>query len=423
MCGIRKRKYLSLVGVMGVMLAIGTLLFALGPRRKEGSAPLLQESVKASAQAYYNQAEALWRQGQVLDAAGYLWRALELDPNHLDALILYADIVLAHQAYEEAVIYYERALALMPPERETKSLLMSLGNAYQGKGDLAKAQEIYESLLQKEPKDPQLLLALGDVHFAQNAYAQAESYYRDALAQVATPYVQIKLGNTYLAQNKLNEAEEIFTEALKTTSAAEAHLGLGEIYMRRGENGKALQQYREGFKAAGPAVAPQAQYQLKSQLGERILELEPDDVSTRFELAELYQEQHVFEAAIEHYQKILAYRLAPEERLRALQGLGESYLGRADYESAKVHFKAALKIAETTQLYELIVEAEQRLVGVQGKLGEDGLQALYTLARLYAQKDQVPKAIDILKRLQHEYPDYRPAEVAKLLSELISKKP
>lgn len=418
MWAIKKRKYLILGGIVGVVLAAGAALFALGPWRKEGLAPPAQSQkpVEAGAQAYYDKAEALWQQGQLLEAVGHLWRALELDPNHFDALILYADIVLAHQAYEEAILYYERALALVPPERDTKSLLMGLGKAYQGKGDLTKAQEIFSNLLQKDPKDLQLLLALGDVHFTQGAYSQAEGYYLEALAQVATPDVQIKLGNTYLTLNKLDEAEEAFNQALKTSPAAEAYFGLGEIYERRGELQKALQQYREGFK--------QAQiFQLKSRLGEKILELEPEDLDTRFELAELYKGQHVFASAIEHYNAILARKLPRESQLRAYQGLGEAYLGRADYENAKAHFKAALKIAEMTKLYELIVEAEQGLAGVGGKLGQDGLDALYALAKLYAQKDQISKAIDVLERLQREYPHYRPKEIAQLLSELTGQKP
>jgi len=366
---------------------------------------------------YYEYGKYLRETGRYDEAIEKLKKALELKPDHSGALILYADLMLDKKEYDEAIAHYEKALTLIQEDPKlTARVLTRLGRAYMGKEDYAKAEELFAQVLEETPDDQEVLTLMGDALFAQERYADAATYYDKALkAGGVDPKIQVKLGNAYLEAGELEQASEIFDAVIKGQSfyAADAYLGMGDVHRAKGLTEKALEDYKEGFKRS------QYRTELRIKLGERILELDPQDVETRFDLARTYQRAHKFDEAIEHYQVLLEQQ---PESIEAYQGLAECYEEKEDYAKAKEIYKRGVAVAEQPKdkimFYKKIVEVEEELVGEGEPLGEDGLEALLNLAKLYLDQGKKDEARQQLERLKEENPDYRPEEVAQLLAQI-----
>ncbi|HIC96567.1 TPA: tetratricopeptide repeat protein, partial [Candidatus Bipolaricaulota bacterium] len=263
----------------------------------------------------------------------------------------------------------------------------------------------------------QVLTMMGDLLFATGRFADATSHYERALQQGVKPELQVKLGNALLKAGNLKEAGEIFEAVVKGQSfyAADAYLGLGDVHRAEGLTEKARSDYKEGFKRS------QYRTELREQLGERILELDPEDIDTRFDLAKTYQRARDYDKAIAHYRELLKRQ---PDSYDAYQGLAECYVAKEDYESAKGAYKRMVELTEEAGrkalLYRKVLEAEEKLVGEGNKLGEDGLEALLELAKLYLAQGKKDEAKSQLERLGEENPDWRSDEVAALWAELES---
>jgi len=367
---------------------------------------------------HYRYAAHLKGMGSPDRALEQLERTLELAPDHARALILYGDIKLEEKSYDEAIAKYEQALGLIGEEgkERLKRVRTKLAQGYMGKEDYPKAEELLAKVLETYPEDQQVLVLMGDVLMAQERFAEAADRYKKALLAGVKPELQVKLGKAHLKAGSLKEAREAFEAVIKRGGfyAPDAYLGLGDVRRAQGLREKALEDYKDGFERS------RYRYQLREELGERILELDPDDVETRFDLAKTYQRDRKYEEAIAHYLEFLKRQT---DSFEAYQELAECYTAVEDYAGAKEAYKQALRLTEEDEtrmvlLYQKILEAEERLVGEEGKLGEDGLEALLNLAKLYIKQEKRERAREQLDRLVEENPDYKPEEVAALLAEL-----
>lgn len=368
---------------------------------------------------HYRFGQFLEELGRYDEALRQLERTLELKPDHAGALILYADIRLDEKNYDEAIAKYEQALALVGSDREKlKRVRTRLGQAYMGKGETGPAAELFSKVLAESPEDQQVLTLMGDVLMSQEKFAEAATYYKKALQGGVKPELQVKLANAYLKAGSLKEAGELFDTVIKGQSfyAADAYLGLGDVHRAEGLTEKALADYREGFKRS------QYRTQLREELGERILQLDPEDTSTRFDLAKTYKLDRAYEKAIYHYQELLKRQ---PDSFEAHQALAETYAAKEDYANAKSIYKQTLRLAadenQKLLLYQKVLESEEKLVGAGNKLGEDGLEALLEMARLYLSQGNTAKAQEQLDRLEKENPAWRAEEVAKLKAEVAGK--
>jgi len=365
---------------------------------------------------HYRYGQFLEGTGQYEQAKTQLQRALELKPDHAAALILYADIMFEEKNYDEAIAHYEKALELVRGDpNKLRTVQTKLGQAWMKKEEYGKAEELFAEVLEGDPENQQVLALMGDVLVARERFDDAASYYRKALQQGVKPELQVKLGQALLAAGNLKEAGDIFETVIKGSSfyAADAYLGRGDVRRAEGLTEKALSDYKEGFKRS------QYRTELRKKLGERILELDPEDTDTRFDLAKTYQRAHDYDQAIAHYQELLQRR---PDSYEAYEGLAECYMAKEDYGSAKEAYRQAITLTEeggrTILLWKKVLEAEEKLVGEGNKLGEDGLEALLELAKLYLDQGKEAEAKEQLERLKQENPDFRPDEVAELWAKL-----
>lgn len=382
-----------------------------------------------NAEVHYQYGLFLFTEGEeqsLSDAVRVTRRATELDPNNPGPLRLYGHLMMAHKNYAIAAEYYEKALQLTTVPTEQRVIKQKLAEAHFGLEEWDKAEALYKELREQELQerkqdDPRLVTALADVAFKKGQYEEAIRLYNESLKLQNDPNVRLKLGRTYEAVGNLDEAVKQFNQVLeKSPYLAEAYLALGDLLRKQNQTEEALKNYREGFKRTA-AVA------LREQLGERIIELDPKDIETRFQLARQYQKQHIYESAVQHYTAILEQGPTPEQALAAYTGLGDVAKERTEYEQAKGHYKSALQVAtadvQKKNLYENILKVERSLVGQDAKLGEDGLDALYQLALIAHKQQKMADARARLEELQREDPSYRAAEVAQMLYEITGKGP
>ncbi|MCL6641764.1 MAG: peptidylprolyl isomerase, partial [Candidatus Bipolaricaulota bacterium] len=381
-------------------------------------------------QAYYQYGLFLFTEGDlqsVQDAIKMTKRATELAPTDPGPLRLYGHLMMSVKNYTLALEYYEKALAGLDPAKDKgaiRTVKQKMAEAYFGLEEWDKAEALYTELREQERTergydDPRLVTALADIATKKNDYERAVTLYRESLKLQNNPNVRLKLGRAYESLNNLDEALKQYTQVIKESPyVAEAYLALGDLQRKQGQSEDALKNYREGFKRTAAA-------ELREQLGERIVELDPKDFDTRFQLAKQYQKQHIFESAVRHYTAILEQGPTPEQALNAYIGLGDVAVGRAEYEQAKSHYKSGLAVATTDDqkknLYQKILDAERSLVGKEGKLGEDGLEALYQLAVIARNQQKIADMREQLEKLKQENPNYKASEVAQMLYEVTGK--
>ncbi|MCX8103204.1 MAG: peptidylprolyl isomerase [Candidatus Bipolaricaulota bacterium] len=381
-------------------------------------------------QAYYQYGLFLFTAGDqesIQNSIKMTKRATELAPNDPGPLRLYGHLMMSIKNYTAALEHYRKALEKLDPEKDKaaiRTVKQKMAEAYFGLEEWDNAEALYTELREQERAergydDPRLVTALADIAAKKNDYERAVALYLESLKLQNNPNVRLKLGRAYEGLNNVDEAAKQYTQVLKESPyLAEAYLALGDLQRKQGQTEDALKNYREGFKRT-------AAVELREQLGERIVELDPKDFETRFQLAKQYQKQHIFESAVRHYTAILEHGPTPEQALNAYIGLGDVAIGRVEYEQAKSHYKSGLAVATTDEqkknLYTKILEAERSLVGSGAKLGEDGLEAMYQLAVIARNQQKLADMREQLEKLKQENPNYKANEVAQMLYDVTGK--
>jgi parvulin-like peptidyl-prolyl isomerase/cytochrome c-type biogenesis protein CcmH/NrfG len=381
-------------------------------------------------QAYYQYGLFLFTEGDqqsIQDSIKMTKRATELAPTDPGPLRLYGHLMMSLKNYAIALEYYQKALEHLDPAKDKDAIRVvkqKMAEAYFGLEEWDKAEALYTELREQEKArtgydDPRLVTALADIALKKGDPQRAVELYKESLKLQNNPNVRLKLGRAYEALTNLDEAMKQYSQVIKESPyLAEAYLALGDVQRQQGQTDEALKNYREGFKRTAAA-------ELRAQLGERIVELDPKDFDTRFQLAKQYQKEHIFESAVRHYTAILEQGPSPEQALNAYLGLGDVAVGRAEYEQAKNYYKSGLAVATTPEqkknLYEKILKAERSLVGSTGKLGDDGLEALYQLALIAKEQQKIADMREQLEKLKAENPNYRASEVAQMLYEVTGK--
>lgn len=376
-----------------------------------------------------------------------LERAIELDPQYVDAYVLLGDLNVESEHFSAAIDNYQQALPLaqQPPGGDAKLPVSSKKNQPQlirrklaeaylgwarqlgGESDaadkranaIAQAEQLLNSLLQKlgeqDPARAAVLADLGDVALLQGHYASAQKRYQDSLAQQDDKQVQVKLGRAYLLAGRPEKAQTTFSAVLKENPHwAPAQLGLGDSYRAQGELKQAAAQYIQAFRE-GQAL----DYSQRRQIALDALQIAPNDLEMRLALADFYYQEHVYQGANEQYQAVLKLN---SHSARAYEGLGRVSLGKLEYAQAEQHFRTALaqspSLKMQIELYQEMVKTERGAVGPGKPLREAGQAALYQLAALYLQSGQLQQSWQELKELQKSYPNHRPDQVAQLIRQL-----
>ena len=189
---------------------------------------------------------------------------------------------------------------------------------------------------------------------------------------------------------------------------------MGDYYRKKDITDRALEEYREG-------LARTQDREVRLNISKKVVDLAPEDIETRFTLATIHRDRHVYDLAIEQYRKILDISEDDTEKREAYLGLGESYLKKTDYKEAKEYFDQGLKLAETSvqrvSFYEGLLKADEGLNG-KDELSDSGKRALLNLAEINANQGSQTEAKNKLERLADLDPEFKKDRVQELLDQV-----
>ncbi|MFW6111561.1 MAG: tetratricopeptide repeat protein [Candidatus Bipolaricaulota bacterium] len=349
---------------------------------------------------------------QYSTAAQSFQKAIESRPDYVAAYVDYGELLVELRDYEEAAEQFKKALDLAS---DNINIMNNLAHAYLKSKQYGKAEDSYNEVLEMAPNNFNAKKGLGDLYSEQGNYEDAIKYYNDALRVEADDDTSLALGRAYLETGQLEDAKSELESLLRRSPYnSEGYMLLGDYYRRKELPDRALEEYREG-------LARTQDGELRIKISKRILEQDPGDTETRFTLAKAYQDQHIYDSAIEQYNEILQRTEGLSEKREALRGLGKAHLKKTNYDRATEYYQEGLELADTSvqrlEIYQGLLEADE------GKNGEDNLsrvgkEALLKIAEININQGRSSDAKEKLERLSNLDPEYRRERVEELLEEV-----
>jgi len=159
---------------------------------------------------------AAYYEGRYDDALEFYQRALQIEPNHRDALIGHASTLAKLGRPPAAIDAYERMLQIFPNDSSAIAALVTL---YSDAGDDAESE--LKLLLQQYPAADALHYALGTLHASKQRWADASHAFqsaRDLNPSVAKYNYNLAICMQHLGQ--YGRAEEYFSHALATLGSS-----------------------------------------------------------------------------------------------------------------------------------------------------------------------------------------------------------
>jgi tetratricopeptide (TPR) repeat protein len=127
---------------------------------------------------------ALERSGNLEEAIKYYDKALLLEPNDPDLLVMKGDALSHIRNYTGAIKYYDKALAIQPHSEGSTGIMEGIGDDLYHLGKYKEAITSYDKALAVQPNNPDLLINRGNALFHIANYSGAIEYYDKALTVV-----------------------------------------------------------------------------------------------------------------------------------------------------------------------------------------------------------------------------------------------
>ncbi len=162
-----------------------------------------QQQQQAQANYAVKNGTALERSGNLKEAIKYYDKALQLEPNDPDLIVMKGDALFHIRNYTGAIKYYDKALAIQPNSRGSTGIKEAIGDALYLLGKYNEAIRSYDKALAIQPNNPDLLINKGNALLHIANYSGAIKYYDQALT-VAPNNVQAGEGKklAIMAQQK-----------------------------------------------------------------------------------------------------------------------------------------------------------------------------------------------------------------------------
>ncbi len=176
----------------------------------------LKSKSKADADLYVAVAQLYEQGGKLADAAQQYELALRDKPDHLPALLGYAQLKDRMEKPSEALELYQRASKVHPKEASAHN---NLGLYYARHGQLDEAVAAMNRAIQLDPKNPLYRNNIAGVLVDQNRVREALAQLREAHAEAAAYY---NLGYLLNKKGQTQAAMQQFRSALKADPSLES---------------------------------------------------------------------------------------------------------------------------------------------------------------------------------------------------------
>jgi tetratricopeptide (TPR) repeat protein len=215
-----------------------------------------QDRFAERSQGFLRLGECLLRLERMTDAFNSFQRALELDPNNLEARRRVAELLIASGHPEYALEHADYILARDP--RDASGLAL-LGAAAAAQGDQQRAEKYYRDTLSVDPARLNISLALVEMLQRLDRTDEARAVLLASTAAVpANPMPWLALGRLEEQEGRIAAAESAYRSAVRTQDSDEANRRLAQFLQRIGRIGEAqsvLQHLDERQPKLPPALA------------------------------------------------------------------------------------------------------------------------------------------------------------------------
>ena len=378
--------------------------------------------------------------GSAASAQSQLEEAIKLDAGLAVARIGLGDLAAKKGDPAGALNGYREAAAGSPKDVD---VLLAAGDACLSIAQPAEAEKLFRSARTLAPEYARLWVAEGDLALSRlndaaaerdrltaqttrtpaedarrsalekiigDLYSAAREGYTKALARAESESALVKVGKAELLVGKDEEAMAAYRQVLaRSTHYPEAHVGLGDVLARRGETDMAFAHYEFALSRIAD---------VSQQIGvlARILNIEPTNGTARTAYGIALTRLGRWSEAIAELSRILEVQ---PDLVQVHLWIAESYAALGDYAKAITHLKAGLGPTATPAAKDSacaqIVTIVKRQVDGGGTPSSDALDALIDVARYWLGSGSPGDTVETLALLATIDPEYRQAEVQRLL--------
>jgi len=291
----------------------------------------------------------LKEQGKPDEAFSCFQKAVEIDPDYVEAYNHIGNALREQGKSEEALMYYKKALGINPNSAVT---YFNMGITLRGQGKPDEAIFCYRKVLEINPASANVYFNMGNVLKDHNKTEEAISCYRKVLEinpKDADAYSN--MGIAYKNQDNIEEAISCYKKALEINpESAEAYCCLADAYKDRNNLKEAISYYQKAlhlnpeFPKAYIGIG--GVYYQRDRLSEAIsccetaLLFDPEYVEAYYNLGMIMDAVGQTEDAIKKYNHALQFdpehRDASWNRSLALLLLGDFEEGWKGYEQ-RIH--------------------------------------------------------------------------------------
>ena len=340
------------------------------------------------------------------EALDTLKKVTELDPDHLMAHHLLADLALSSQNpdYSTAETALKALTRIMPFEPTFHRRLGVIYQEYLEKPE--EAIDAYKRVVKIKPDDVRTLISLGYLYLKTGKLTEAQQTFKNTLDLVPQDVrgnlglglvLQEQVQRAIVSGNGKAESESVDIQAL--IRDAETHLGRAIFFAleiaNRTENGRQRANYKK--------IVVDAQYALANvyllfenlekaeDMFEQLLGNDPEHIGALYGIASVYQTMGDFEQAETYLRKTLSMEPAHEY---ALNALGYLYAEQGtNLDEAEALIKRALKKSPTNGAY---LDSLGWVFFKQGRFAE-------SVTTLESANQQAPDSVEILMHLGDAY--------------------
>ena len=195
---------------------------------------------------YFKLAEAQIHLSQIREAVENYRTTINYNPDHREARLHLASIMLAARSFEIAESHINHLLEKNPQDLEAQIVKANLETAGPRKNTDG-AKKILKNVLAKEPNNVSAIASYAQAALVGDDPKTAEEYFNRALkVEPTNKALQMALADLYARQGRLDEAQKSLTDLVESNPEQSGlRYIFGEFLLRRGQADKALTQYKE----------------------------------------------------------------------------------------------------------------------------------------------------------------------------------
>ena len=306
----------------------------------------MSQIYKQASRVYYQLAIAYVAGNENDKAAASLKKALALDANFPEAILLQAKLEIQNGEVDAAIASLKQLIQQHPKIVQSQLLL---ADAYRDQGSLTDALGIYRQLAAAYPKSFEIPLAMGDIFLQQKENGEARKAFTKALELVPDNLIALeKLVNLDLMEKQYAAAlQQVEPQLKKNPKLAAPHIFQAQIFMSQGDTNQAEASLFKAIELQPELETPYvllARIYMGSNQNEKALAefqiaaaKNTNDVAALLMIGIINNEEKNYQAARDAYEKLLVLDPKFNPALNNLAYLYSEYLNDLDraYELAQ----------------------------------------------------------------------------------------